>query len=226
MKRYHFSEEEIAEIKAARRKRYDKRIEKRLLALEMRADGMKNAEIATATGYHPEYVIKLVRLYRADGIDRITTLCYQREKEETQKSRFEKVTKRSYPVLITKTGHAVSAFVPAFDITVNGENEADAIQKTQNIVSLWCVILTNCQENLPEASEIEDIKETLDNETAISKIEIDIAKYRGSAKTKLFHRNIGIPIWLYEEAKRADINMAFVFRNALKKELFSKQEKE
>ena len=45
MKRYTFTLEETQEIKAARKKNRDKNVEKRLAALEMRAEGKQNKEI-------------------------------------------------------------------------------------------------------------------------------------------------------------------------------------
>ena len=44
MKRYTFTLEEAQEIKAAREKNRDKNVEKRLAALEMRAEGKQNKE--------------------------------------------------------------------------------------------------------------------------------------------------------------------------------------
>ena len=49
MKRYTFTLEETQEIKAARKKNRDKNVEKRLAALEMRAEGKQNKEIREIT---------------------------------------------------------------------------------------------------------------------------------------------------------------------------------
>ena len=49
MKRYTFTLEETQEIKAAREKNRDKNVEKRLAALEMRAEGKQNKEIREIT---------------------------------------------------------------------------------------------------------------------------------------------------------------------------------
>ena len=55
MKRYTFTLEETQEIKAARKKNRDKNVEKRLAALEMRAEGKQNKEIREKTGFHTQY---------------------------------------------------------------------------------------------------------------------------------------------------------------------------
>ena len=59
MKRYTFTLEETQEIKAARKKNRDKNVEKRLAALEMRAEGKQNKEIREKTGFHTQYINKL-----------------------------------------------------------------------------------------------------------------------------------------------------------------------
>ena len=59
MKRYTFTLEETQEIKAARKKNRDKNVEKRLVALEMRAEGKQNKEIREKTGFHTQYINKL-----------------------------------------------------------------------------------------------------------------------------------------------------------------------
>ena len=60
MKRYTFTLEETQEIKAARKKNRDKNVEKRLAALEMRAEGKQNKEIREKTGFHTQYITVLV----------------------------------------------------------------------------------------------------------------------------------------------------------------------
>ena len=59
MKRYTFTLEETQEIKAARKKNRDKNVEKRLAALEMRAEEKQNKEIREKTGFHTQYINKL-----------------------------------------------------------------------------------------------------------------------------------------------------------------------
>ena len=67
MKKYTFSEEEKQEIKAARVKNRDKNVEKRLVALEMRAEGKRNKEISEKTGFHIQHITELVSKYKSKG---------------------------------------------------------------------------------------------------------------------------------------------------------------
>lgn len=76
MKRYTFTLEETQEIKAAREKNRDKNVEKRLAALEMRAEGKQNKEIREKTGFHTQYITVLVSRYKANGLASITESHY------------------------------------------------------------------------------------------------------------------------------------------------------
>lgn len=66
------TEEELAEIKEARRKNRDKNADRRLRALELKAEGRKGKEIAELTGYSPWYISKLAAKYRKGGMEAIT----------------------------------------------------------------------------------------------------------------------------------------------------------
>ena len=70
--RYKFSKEEIKAIQQARTENKDKRVEARLKALELRAEGQKAKEVTNVTGFHPAYVTQLVAKYRDHGLEAIT----------------------------------------------------------------------------------------------------------------------------------------------------------
>ncbi len=70
--KYLFTEEEIAEIQEARRKNRDKNVERRLKALELKAEGCTGQEIARLTDYNPGYISKLAAKYRKGGIEAIS----------------------------------------------------------------------------------------------------------------------------------------------------------
>ena len=69
---YRYTEEDKAIIAAARKINKDKRAEKRLYALELRASGKSAAEAAEATGFHTAYISQLTRKYRTGGIEAIS----------------------------------------------------------------------------------------------------------------------------------------------------------
>ena len=76
-KKYTFTEEEKQEIREYRENNRDKRIEKRLEALEMRAEGKRNKEISEKTGFHTQYITVLVSRYKTKGIASIVENHYR-----------------------------------------------------------------------------------------------------------------------------------------------------
>ena len=71
MKKYTFTEEEKEELQRYRKQNRDKKIEKRLEALMLRAEGKGNREISEKTGFHTQYITVLVSRYKANGIENI-----------------------------------------------------------------------------------------------------------------------------------------------------------
>ena len=69
---YRYSEEDRQIIAAARKRNKDKRAEKRLYALELRAEGKSLVEVSAATGFHSGYITQLTAKYRAGGIEAIS----------------------------------------------------------------------------------------------------------------------------------------------------------
>lgn len=62
--KYEITEEELADIREARRQKRDKNVERRLKALELRGEGHSGREIGELTGYNPWYISKLAAKYR------------------------------------------------------------------------------------------------------------------------------------------------------------------
>ncbi|MBQ6364786.1 MAG: winged helix-turn-helix domain-containing protein, partial [Oscillospiraceae bacterium] len=72
IKMYRYTDEDKARIKKARKENKNKRVEKRLQALELRAEGKSANEVAAVTGFHPSYLTQLSRKYQQGGIEAIT----------------------------------------------------------------------------------------------------------------------------------------------------------
>ena len=72
MKMYRYTDEDRAIISKARKENQNKRVEKRLQALELRAEGKSANEVAAVTGFHPAYLTQLSRKYQQGGIEAIT----------------------------------------------------------------------------------------------------------------------------------------------------------
>jgi transposase len=76
-KKYQISADGQAELKAARKANTDKKVDRRLKVLIMRAEGKKNKEIAAATEYHPAYISQLVSIYCNQGLGAIVENHYR-----------------------------------------------------------------------------------------------------------------------------------------------------
>ena len=72
MKMYRYTENDRAIIAAARKENKNKRAEKRLHALELRASGKSSDEVAKAVGFHPAYISQLTAKYQKGGIEAIS----------------------------------------------------------------------------------------------------------------------------------------------------------
>ena len=70
-KMYRYSKADLEKIVAARKKNKDKRAEKRLQALELRAEGKSAEEVSAATGFHKAYISQLTAKYQKGGIEAI-----------------------------------------------------------------------------------------------------------------------------------------------------------
>ena len=76
-KKIHIYRGKKQEIREYRENNRDKRIEKRLEALEMRAEGKRNKEISEKTGFHTQYITVLVSRYKTKGIASIVENHYR-----------------------------------------------------------------------------------------------------------------------------------------------------
>ncbi len=69
---YRYTDEDRAIISAARKANKDKRVEKRLYALKLRASGKSAKEIAAKVGLKERYIPQLTAKYLAGGIEAIS----------------------------------------------------------------------------------------------------------------------------------------------------------
>jgi transposase len=70
-KSYQFSQEQIMELKAAKKANKNKTIDKRLEALLLRAAKVKREEVSKKTGFCKQYITDLTAKYQKDGLTAI-----------------------------------------------------------------------------------------------------------------------------------------------------------
>jgi transposase len=76
-KSYHFTEEQVAELTAARKKNKNKNVDRRLEALLLRASGLKRELAAEKTGFHKQHITGLTSRYHTEGIGAVTENHYK-----------------------------------------------------------------------------------------------------------------------------------------------------
>lgn len=93
MKMYRYTDEDRTIIAAARKANKDKRAEKRLLALELRAAGKSAKEIAAVTGLQERYIPQLTAKYLSGGIEAISGNHYGGNRRNISVEKEEEVLK-------------------------------------------------------------------------------------------------------------------------------------
>ena len=69
MKMYQISKTNAEEIRKKMKETKNSGAYRRLQAVALRGEGLKNEEIAKATGFHPDWVGQLAKLYSVDGVN-------------------------------------------------------------------------------------------------------------------------------------------------------------
>ncbi len=98
-----------------------------------------------------------------------------------------------------------------------GETIADCIEMAEDFLAL---ALYHAEENnapIPEASGMKAIK--AENDDIVTLISIDTETYRRFYDSKAVKKTLTIPMWLNEQAERANINFSQTLQRALKEEL-------
>ena len=76
-KKHKLSDEQIAELKEARKANKDKNVDNRLKALLLYSEGVKHSAIAGKTGFVASYITELASKYRKNGIAAIASNNYK-----------------------------------------------------------------------------------------------------------------------------------------------------
>jgi transposase len=124
MKMYRYTEEDRKIIMAARRTNKDKRAEKRLHALELRASGKSAAEVAKAVGFHAAYITQLTSKYQKGGIEAIAGNHYGGNRKnmtpQEESSLLEPFRKKAENGQIVEVSEIKAAYEQAVGHTIGG----------------------------------------------------------------------------------------------------------
>ena len=105
-----------------------------------------------------------------------------------------------------------------------GRNETEALQMAQDYIGSW--LYEDYLENItfPKPSSIEEITVEEDefsdmSKTFVSLVGMDIADYVRKNETKIVRKNVSIPSYLNELAKKRNLNFSQILQEALLAEL-------
>jgi predicted RNase H-like HicB family nuclease len=99
----------------------------------------------------------------------------------------------------------------------SGNDMPDAVYMAQDALCLWLYDMEQDEKRIPQASSPRDIKTKADE--FISIIAVDTQAYRRFYENKSIKKTLTIPVWLNEQAERANVNFSQTLQKALKTEL-------
>lgn len=128
-----------------------------------------------------------------------------------------------YPAIFTETNDkksTVLVYIPDLQGTTEGYGMINAFNMAKDYIGS---ILFD-KSDYPKASVISDVKIEsspfyIENKTILVFVELNIDEYRLMHKSKNVRRNITLPQWLDEMAKKSKINVSAVTQEALKQKL-------
>lgn len=105
-----------------------------------------------------------------------------------------------------------------------GRNETEAVQMAQDYIGSW--LYEDYLENIafPKSSRLDEITVEDDefsdmSKTFVSLVGMDIADYVRKNETKIVRKNVSIPSYLNELAKKRNLNFSQILQEALLAEL-------
>jgi predicted RNase H-like HicB family nuclease len=123
--------------------------------------------------------------------------------------------KRVYPVVITPPSedNFFLAYVPDIDRMTQGETLAEVLEMAQDLISVHGVALQDDNQPIPEPSTVEPPHKP--NEM-VSWLPVDFAAYRRANETKAVHKDVTIPAYMADRARKSGLSLSAVLQEALK----------
>jgi len=99
----------------------------------------------------------------------------------------------------------------------SGDDMPDAVTMAQDALCLWLYDMEQDKKPIPPATPPGDIKAK--SKEFASVVAVDTETYRRFYENKSVKKTLTVPMWLNEEAERANINFSQTLQAALKQEL-------
>ena len=126
--------------------------------------------------------------------------------------------KRAYPVILTPADGTVLAYFPDFDTGTEGTDLADAIDMSADAIGLLGITFEDGGQAIPEPTPVSEIRKENANDI-VTLVSVDFSEYRSRHENRFVRRNVSLPAWLDEAARKAGVNVSSILTNALKQEL-------
>ena len=123
--------------------------------------------------------------------------------------------KRVYPVVITPPGkdNFFLAYVPDFDRMTQDETLAEVLEMAQDLISIHGVALHDDNQAIPEPSVVEPEHKSSE---LVSWVPVDFTAYRRANDTKAIHKDVTIPAYMADRARKSGLSLSAVLQEALK----------
>ncbi|MCL2125554.1 MAG: type II toxin-antitoxin system HicB family antitoxin [Oscillospiraceae bacterium] len=128
----------------------------------------------------------------------------------------------AYTTVFTKAANGLFSvnFPDIQGCYTSGDDMADAVYIAQDVLNLTLYDLEQDKKPIPEASRPQDIIITREQFTSV--IAVDTEIYRRFFENKSIKKTLTIPMWLNEQAERANVNSSQTLQKVLKSELHIK----
>lgn len=128
--------------------------------------------------------------------------------------------KTAYPVIFRKLDDgAYMAYVPDFEINTQGKDLPEAIGMARDAIGLMGVDMADDEKELPKPRDVKTLQPEEDE--VVSLVDIDFTQYRKASERRTVRRNVTLPKWMDERAKKEGINVSAVLQKALEERLNS-----
>ncbi|MDR0196850.1 MAG: type II toxin-antitoxin system HicB family antitoxin [Oscillospiraceae bacterium] len=127
-----------------------------------------------------------------------------------------KDNKHVYPVVITppkKGDKFFLVYVPDIDRMTQGETFAEALEMAQDLICVHAVSLQDSGQQIPAPSMVEPTRE---DDELVSWVAVDFDAYRRSVETRAVHKDVTIPAYMADRAKKMNISLSALLQEALK----------
>lgn len=127
-----------------------------------------------------------------------------------------------YPIILTYEEDIIYGGVPDLNIdnyVTSGKTIEEVLSNLKEIITLTLLDLEDNKNEFPKASEIKELKKTLENNQELLLINMWLPYEKSKIKLEYKKKTLSIPTWLDILATQKNINFSQVLVKALKKEL-------